>query len=150
MSLDTPIPPSLAISLGQWSSAGRKRENQDFYGAIVPIGTELALKGITVAIADGVSSSTKGREAAEIAVKGLLTDYYSTSDAATVKTAASSVIASTNGWMHSKSRAAHVEDIDHPPLELRYKSDGTLWMSAGPGRCQRGDALAVLMSDYQS
>jgi len=48
------------------------------------------------------------------------------------------------GYLH------HIEDIDHPPQELRYKSSGTLWMSAGPGRCQRGDALAVLMSDYQN
>lgn len=104
---------TLAISLGQWSGAGRKAENQDFYGAVIPTGADLALKGITVAVADGISSSTKGREAAEIAVTGLLTDYYSTSDAATVNPAASSVIAATNGWMHSKSRAAHVEDIDH-------------------------------------
>ncbi|MEP5758195.1 MAG: protein kinase [Litoreibacter sp.] len=112
MSLDMTSSQTLAISLGQWSSTGRKTENQDFYGAVIPTGTELALKGITVAIADGISSSRKGREAAEISVKGLLTDYYSTSDALTVKPAASCVIAATNGWLHSKSRAAHVENID--------------------------------------
>ncbi|TNJ48408.1 bifunctional protein-serine/threonine kinase/phosphatase [Phaeobacter sp. B1627] len=113
MSKDLNPPPTLAISLGQWSSAGRKPDNKDFHGAIVPTGETLALKGITVAIADGISSSSKGRDAAEIAVKGLLTDYYSTSDAATVKPAASCVIAATNGWLHSKNRAAHIEDIDH-------------------------------------
>lgn len=107
------VPQTLTISLGQWSSAGRKAENQDFLGAIMPSGATLALKGITLAIADGISSSSKGREAAEIAVKSLLTDYYSTPDAWTVKPAASCVIDATNGWLHSKSRAAHVEDIDH-------------------------------------
>ena len=34
------------------------------------------------------------------------------------------------------------------PIEVRYRRDGVLWMSAGPGRVQRGDAVAVLMEDY--
>lgn len=41
-----------------------------------------------------------------------------------------------------------VEDVDRPPLEVRYQLDGVLWMSAGPGRVQRGDAVAVVMEDY--
>ncbi|MGO4665428.1 succinylglutamate desuccinylase/aspartoacylase family protein [Bosea sp. 2RAB26] len=41
-----------------------------------------------------------------------------------------------------------VEDVDRPPIELRYQLDGVLWMSAGPGRVQRGDAVAVVMEDY--
>ena len=41
-----------------------------------------------------------------------------------------------------------VEDLDRPPIEVRYRLDGILWMSAGPGRVQRGDAVAVLMEDY--
>jgi N-alpha-acetyl-L-2,4-diaminobutyrate deacetylase len=41
-----------------------------------------------------------------------------------------------------------VEDIDNPPLEVRYGSSGLLWMSAGPGRVQRGDCVAVVMQDY--
>jgi len=41
-----------------------------------------------------------------------------------------------------------VEDVDRAPLEVRYRRDGILWMSAGPGRVQRGDVVAVLMEDY--
>jgi N-alpha-acetyl-L-2,4-diaminobutyrate deacetylase len=41
-----------------------------------------------------------------------------------------------------------IEDVDRAPLEVRYRRDGILWMSAGPGRVQRGDAIAVLMEDY--
>lgn len=48
----------------------------------------------------------------------------------------------TAGFVH------FVEDIDNPPIELCYASGGTLWMCAGPGRCHRGDALAVVMTDY--
>ena len=122
MSLDMTTSQTLAVSLGQWSSAGRKPENQDFYGAFIPTGDALPLKGITFAIADGVSSSKVGREAAEICVKSLLTDYYSTPDTWTVKPAASAVISATNRWLHSKSRAAHVESIDHGWVCLLYTS----------------------------
>lgn len=48
------------------------------------------------------------------------------------------------GYLH------FVEDIDRVPLEVRYRRDGVLWMSAGPGRVQRGDAVAVLMEDYDA
>ena len=47
------------------------------------------------------------------------------------------------GWLH------FVEDVDRPPIEVRYGSDGVLWMSAGPGRVARGDTVAVVMSDLQ-
>ncbi|MFO1060436.1 MAG: succinylglutamate desuccinylase/aspartoacylase family protein [Dongiaceae bacterium] len=41
-----------------------------------------------------------------------------------------------------------IEDIDRPPVEVRYRRDGVLWMSPGPGRVRRGDAIAVVMTDY--
>jgi predicted deacylase len=47
------------------------------------------------------------------------------------------------GWIH------FVEDIDTPPIELRYAMSGVLWMGAGPGRVARGDAVAVVMEDYR-
>ncbi len=42
-----------------------------------------------------------------------------------------------------------VEDIDHSPTELRYARGGIIWMCAGPGRCARGDVLAVVMNEFQ-
>jgi predicted deacylase len=41
-----------------------------------------------------------------------------------------------------------VEDIDRPPVEVRFRADGILWMSAGPSRVARGDAAAVVMDHY--
>lgn len=41
-----------------------------------------------------------------------------------------------------------IEDVDHPPIEVRYRRSGVLWMAAGPGRVRRGDAIAVVMTDY--
>jgi N-alpha-acetyl-L-2,4-diaminobutyrate deacetylase len=41
-----------------------------------------------------------------------------------------------------------VEDVDREPVEVSYKRDGVLWMSAGPGRVARGDTVAVVMNDF--
>ena len=110
MPKDTNAPATLAVTIGQYSDAGAKPENQDFHGALIPEGSSLALKGITLAVADGISSSKVSRDAAETAVKSLLTDYYATPDAWTVKTAATRVIAATNAWLHGQNTS--VEDVN--------------------------------------
>ncbi|KAB0266741.1 succinylglutamate desuccinylase/aspartoacylase family protein [Microvirga brassicacearum] len=46
------------------------------------------------------------------------------------------------GYLH------FVEDVDRAPVEMRYPRGGVLWMASGPGRVQRGDAVAVVMNDY--
>lgn len=143
---DMTPPPGLAVTIGQHSDAGRKPANQDFHGALVPHGQALTLKGVAVAIADGVSSSPVSREAAETAVKSLLTDYYCTSDAWTVKTAASRVIAATNSWLHAQNRRMHLESVDlgrvctlsalilkHRRAHLFHVGDSRIWQVVGDG-----------------
>jgi serine/threonine protein phosphatase PrpC len=104
---------TLSISVGQHSDKGRKATNQDFHGALIPDEPLLGLKGIAVALADGISTSDVSREAAESAVKGFLTDYYCTSESWSVKTSAYRVIAATNSWLHSQTRRSqHRYDSD--------------------------------------
>lgn len=102
MPRDTTAPDALRVTIGQFSSAGRRGENQDFHGALVPTGAALTLKGVTLAVADGISPSPVSARAAETAVASLLSDYYATPDAWTVRTAATRVIAATNGWLHGQ------------------------------------------------
>ena len=94
----------LAISLGQHSDKGRKETNQDFHGGMIPEEPLLSLKGIAIALADGISTSDVSAVASESAVKSFLTDYYCTSDSWSVKTSAVRVIAATNSWLHSQTR----------------------------------------------
>ena len=94
----------LTISVGQHSDKGRKETNQDFHGALIPEEPLLGLKGIAIALADGISSSSVSRIAAESAIKSFLTDYYCTSEAWSVKTSAQRVIAATNSWLHAQTR----------------------------------------------
>jgi predicted deacylase len=41
-----------------------------------------------------------------------------------------------------------VDEVDRPSIAVHYACGGMMWMAAGPGRVQRGDVLAVVMSDY--
>lgn len=93
----------LSISLGQHSSAGSKEINQDFHGALIPTDQLLGTKGITLAIADGISSSKVSQVASEAAVTGFIEDYYCTSESWSVKTSARRVIMATNSWLCSKT-----------------------------------------------
>ncbi len=95
---------TLSISLGHCSDKGRKAVNQDFHGALIPSGPALALKGISVLITDGISSSKVSQIAAESTVKSFLTDYYSTSDTWSVKTSALRVIRAVNSWLYAETK----------------------------------------------
>ena len=94
----------LKISLGQYSSKGRKEINQDFHGAYVPEEPQLSAKGIAVALADGISSSDVSQVASETAVTSFLDDYFCTSEAWSVKKSAQQVLMATNSWLHSQTQ----------------------------------------------
>lgn len=94
----------LAIDFAQRSEAGRKAENQDTLGARLPDGTLLTSKGIAMAVADGVSSSSAAREASQAAITGFLTDYYATPDTWSTAHSAGQVIQSLNRSLWGLSR----------------------------------------------
>ncbi len=47
------------------------------------------------------------------------------------------------GYLH------FIEDVDSEPLVLKYEKNGIIWFGAGPGRVARGDAVAIIMEDYE-
>jgi serine/threonine protein kinase/serine/threonine protein phosphatase PrpC len=98
------MPAQLRVSIGQHSDRGRKPENQDFHGALLPAGLSLDAKGVCVALADGISSSPVSQIASESAVKTFLEDYYCTSEAWSVQTAAERVLRATNSWLYTQGR----------------------------------------------
>lgn len=103
----------LAVSVGQCTDKGRKETNQDFHGVRIPTGAPLNLKGVAIALADGISSSQVSAIASKTAVDGFLEDYYSTSEAWSVKTSALRVLAATNSWLHAQTqRSANPYDKD--------------------------------------
>jgi serine/threonine protein phosphatase PrpC len=107
------MPQQLTISIGQYSDKGRKEINQDFHGAWIPDEPLLTSKGIAIALADGISSSTVSQIASEAAVRGFLEDYFCTSEAWSVKKSAQRVLEATNSWLYSQTRQS----------QFRYDSD---------------------------
>ncbi|QHI29979.1 bifunctional protein-serine/threonine kinase/phosphatase [Acinetobacter haemolyticus] len=95
---------TLKVSIGQYSTAGVKQQNQDFHGVYLPEGHVLKQKGIACVIADGIGSSNVSHIAAETAVSSFLSDYYSTSDAWSTQTSAERVIRATNSWLYAQTQ----------------------------------------------
>ena len=103
----------LQISVGQHSDKGRKDINQDFHGVYIPKEPQLSTKGITITLADGISSSNVSQIASKTAVTGFLADYYCTSEAWSVKKSAQRVLFATNSWLYSQTRQS----------QFRYEKD---------------------------
>lgn len=95
------MPNQLNLAVGQYSDKGRKDINQDVFGIVIPKEPQLSLKGVAVALADGISSSSVSQIASETAIKSFLEDYFCTSEANSVKNSALQVINATNSWLHS-------------------------------------------------
>ncbi len=100
---DDPPVRSLAdasVSVAQCSIAGHTHENRDVAGICLPHGSPRALRGATLAIADGVSTGPFGKIAAESTVNALLHDYYATPDTWSTGKAIARVVAATNSWLY--------------------------------------------------
>src|SRR3954465_388121 len=149
------MPHEMKISVGQYSDKGRKETNQDFHGVLVPDEPLLSLKGIAVVLADGISSSSVSRIAAESAVKGFLTDYYCTSESWSVRTSAQRVLEATNSWLHSQTRSQYAYDRDRGYVctlsAIVIKSTTAHLFHIGDSRIYRlsGNALEQLTNDHR-
>lgn len=95
---------ALSIRIGSHSDKGVKNENEDFWGAMVPVEPQLTLKGIAIAIADGMSGSEAGKEASHCCITAFLEDYYSTPDSWPVAKAGQKILSATNSWLHSQGQ----------------------------------------------
>ncbi|MDD1624314.1 MAG: bifunctional protein-serine/threonine kinase/phosphatase, partial [Methylococcaceae bacterium] len=99
--------PELKVSIGYASDKGIKADNEDFFGSLIPQDSQLIYKGITAAIADGMSASDAGKEASHCCVISFLNDYYSTPDSWSVKQAGQKILSATNSWLYSQGHSRY-------------------------------------------
>jgi len=97
---------SLSVDLGYVSIAGIKPVNEDAVLAHIP-DSQYALvnKGISVVIADGVSSAEAGREASQYSVKSFIEEYFRTPDTWSVSQAGQKTLSTINLNLFKKSHA---------------------------------------------
>ncbi len=117
----------------------------------------LATKGIAIALADGISSSSVSQIAAESSIKSFLTDYYCTSDTWSVKTSVERVISATNSWAYAQTkRSQHAYDMDKGYVctlsAMVLKSYNAHIFHIGDSRIYRvsGGSLEQLTNDHRT
>jgi serine/threonine protein phosphatase PrpC len=142
---------TLKVSIGQCSVTGPRPRNEDFAGAVTPLGETLDAKGILLALADGVGGHAKGREAAEFTVRGLLNDYYATPDTWRITQSLDQVLGSLNRWLiahAARTRESAGMATTLSALVLR----GTRWHLAHVGDSRiylyRAGVLSQLTEDH--
>ncbi|MGL1921028.1 MAG: protein kinase [Hyphomicrobiales bacterium] len=94
---------TVKISIGAYSDAGTKPRNEDSYGVMFPEEAQAMTKGVAIAIADGMSTCPKAKEASETCVKCFLLDYFSTPNSWGVQKSVGKILNATNSWMYSQS-----------------------------------------------
>ena len=99
--------PKLQVSIGYANDKGIKADNEDFFGSLIPDGSQLVYKGIAIAIADGMSGSDAGKQASHCCVVSFLNDYYSTPDSWSVKQAGQKILSATNSWLYSQGQVRY-------------------------------------------
>lgn len=96
---------SLTISTGQSSLTGHRARNEDYVGVVTPPRAQLNVKGAIIAVADGVSGSAGGGEAAEMTIRTVTTDYYATPDTWEPLKALDKVLVAANRWLMAQANA---------------------------------------------
>ena len=152
--------PELDVAL--LSSAGSTHANEDYVAAALGTVSERAVRGSVIAIADGMSGSTGGRVAAELAVRGFLDAYSGLPETIAPDLAAHRALDSIHRWIYQIGRTDE-------SLKLMAASFGALiirgstafWVAVGDVRlyllrdgqllqCGDDDVLQVAFGDYVS
>ncbi len=94
---------TFAVEIGYASRTGKRSHNEDFAGAMMPEPSEIR-RGCIAAVADGVSTGGRGREAAMTSVTTVVRDYFCVPDAWETTVALDRLIAAHNSWLVSQNR----------------------------------------------
>jgi serine/threonine protein phosphatase PrpC len=94
---------AFVIDIGFTSLIGKKAVNEDFCAAMLPE-PEQGGFGAICAIADGVSTGGKGKEAAQTTVMSLVQDYFGTRETWDTSVALDRVIKANNSWLSGVNR----------------------------------------------
>ncbi len=142
--------PQLKVELGGYSHEGVKPVNQDAFAGQNPKGLTLDHKGVALAIADGVSSSSRSQEASQICVTQFITDYYSTPDSWSVNKSSARVLTALNSWLFNENNKSDEDALVCTFSSLVIKSCTAHIFHIGDSRIYRleGKKLRCLTRDH--
>jgi serine/threonine protein phosphatase PrpC/serine/threonine protein kinase len=133
---------SFEIDIGYTSLTGKRSHNEDFAGAMMPASADVQ-RGCIAAVADGVSTGGRGREAAMTTVTTLVRDYFCVPVTWDTTVALDRLIAAQNSWLASQNRRReHEEQGDGLTTLTALVLRGQTWTLA-----HVGDTRAYLLRD---
>ena len=94
----------LQTRIGFVSITGKRADNQDYVGTCVGDNRHSSLKGMVMAVADGVGGNKGGRQAAELTVRGFIEGYFGLPETLGVERTAGRALAAMNRWIHMQGR----------------------------------------------
>jgi len=138
-------------SVGFFSDAGPRKDNQDFAGAV--LGWELPnpRHDVVAAIADGIGGAKGGRVAAETAVRGFLDGFCDLPETIAVQRGGATIVSALNGWIYSQGhREAALEGMGCTFTALVLRGRIVHVLHAGDSRAYRmsDGRLACLTIDH--
>ncbi len=138
------------IDAGVFSVCGAHEVNEDFAGVITPEGAKLSPRGWLAVIADGVSASKRGRDAAHTAGEALFADFPAAPVGWDTTVALDRIISSHNEWLWRHSHAATEEGMETTLTALVVGSRFFTVAHVGDCRCYllRAGRLTLLTQDH--
>ena len=141
----------LCLTTAHHTTAGVREQNEDFVCIVTPNEPEITTRGILAAVADGVSGSKGGREAAECTVRSLMVDYYATPNSLQVPQALNVSIKSINSRISEQGWATTPQGAMATTLTVLVLRDDFYYFShVGDSRLYllRNDELKQLTTDH--
>lgn len=92
------------LAVGAATGTAPGKVNEDCHGVSEREGVLVDPHGLLVAVADGIGGDGSGREAAELAVRTLLSDYPATPSGWPVAKAIDRLLCAVNDWLLAQSR----------------------------------------------
>ena len=139
---------SFDVEIGHASRRGTREHNEDFAGALREPG-----RGLVAAIADGVSSGGRGREAAQTTVMSLLADFFGAPATWETTVVFDRLVGAQNAWLASHNgRAGKGGDTAMTTLTaLALEGHGVTIAHIGDSRAWRlrGEELMQLTHDHR-
>ncbi len=139
------------IDIGFTSLTGKKLINEDFCAAMLPEPGREGF-GAICAIADGVSTGGKGKEAAQTTVMSLVQDYFGTRETWDTSVALDRVITAHNSWLagvnHKRAASNECGLTTLTALVLRGQTYTLAHVGDSRAYLLRGQQLELLTTDH--